>query len=164
MSRIAGHYAPWLLGALVAGLTALTLVPDALAVVPWPVLAALLVGALYLGLSILAHNRGLCERCIASLPLDAARVADRYALRFRVAHLFDRRAFAVCYLGALLVSSLLSGHPLGRYGWAVAESSLVYLLMVYVTHQRLQPWCPYCRGGGEEQVTPTTPTPVSSHH
>ena len=163
MSKVIGHYAPWLLAALVGGLIAGTLVPDAVPDVAWPAAVGLLAVALFLGLSILAHNRQLCERCIAALPLDASTVAARYAIRFRVAHLFESKLFALCYLAALVGSSLLSAHPVGRYGWAVAEASLVYLLVVYVTHQRLQPWCPYCRGGGEEQAAPTTPTPVSTH-
>ncbi len=163
MSRTAGHYAPWALAVLVGGLIALTVVPGAAAFVPWPALVALLVVAGYLGLAILAHNRRLCERCIASLPLDASTVAARHRTRFRVAHLFERRAFAVAYLGTVLASALVAAHPVGRYVWAAAEASLVYLLLVYVTHQRLQPWCPRCRAGGEELTAPTTPSPVSSH-
>ncbi len=162
MSRIIGHYAPWFLATLVGALVVLTLIPAVSTLVPWQVLLALLVVAFLLGLSILAHNRRLCERCIASLPLDAATVAGRYAVRFRVAHLFESRLFALCYLGALVGSSLLYSHPVGRYGWAVAEASLGYLLLVYVTHQRLQPWCPQCKNGGEEQPARPTPTPVST--
>jgi len=162
MSRIIGHYAPWFLATLVGALVVLTLIPAVSTLVPWQVLLALLVVAFLLGLSILAHNRRLCERCIASLPLDAATVAGRYAVRFRVAHLFESKLFALCYLAALVGSSLLYSHPVGRYGWAVAEASLGYLLLVYVTHQRLQPWCPQCKNGGEEQPARPTPTPVST--
>jgi hypothetical protein len=163
MNRIVGHYAPWLLVTIVGALIVLTLLPAASAAVPWPVLMALLVVAVVLAWSIFAHNRRLCERCIASLPLDASTVAGRYAVRFRVAHLFERKLFAVCYLAVVVGSAFLATHPVGRYGWAAAEASLVYLLYVYVTHQRLQPWCPQCRTGGEEQAAPTTPTPVTSH-
>ena len=163
MSRIVGHYAPWLLATLVGALIALTLVPAVSSRVPWLVLVALLAVAVFLGLSILAHNRHLCERCIASLPLDAATVAARYAVRFRIAHLFESKLFALCYLAGLVGSSFLYSHPVGRYGWALAQGSLVYLLLVYVTHQRLQPWCPHCRNGGEEQAAPTTPSPVTTH-
>jgi hypothetical protein len=162
VSRIVGHHAPRILATLVAALIALTLVPAVSSVVPWPVGVGLLAAAVYLGLCVLAHNRRLCERCIASLPLDAAEVASRYAVRFRVAHLFESRLFAIGYLVTLVGSALLYADPVGRYGFAVAEASLVYLLLVYVTHQRLQPWCPYCRNGGEEQSTPTTPRPVST--
>jgi hypothetical protein len=162
MSRIVGHYAPWLLATLVGSLIVLTLVPAVSAVVAWQILVLLLAAAVFLGLSILVHNRRLCERCIAALPLDAAAVAGRFAVRFRVAHLFESKLFALCYLAAVGGSAVLYSHPVGRYGWAVAEASLVYLLLVYVTHQRLQPWCPHCRNGGEERKVPTTPTPVST--
>jgi len=162
MRRIVGHYAPWLLAALVGALIVLTLVPAASAYVPWPVPLILIPLAVFLGLSLLVHNRHLCERCIAALPLDAATVASRYAVRFRVAHLFESRLFAACYVGTLAVAAFLYGHPVGRFVWAAAEASLVYLLLVYVTHQRLQPWCPYCRNGGEEQHAPTPPNPVST--
>jgi|RhiMethySRZTD1v2_1073278.scaffolds.fasta_scaffold12712_8 hypothetical protein len=166
MSRTAGHYAPWFLAALVSGLIVLTLVPEWAGVVPWPLLAgvllAVLVAALYLALCVFAHNRRLCERCVGSVPLDASRVASRYGLRFRVAHLFERKALAVAYLATVLGAAVLSTHPVGRYVWAAAQASLIYLLFVYVTHQRLQPWCPQCRQGGSHQITPTRPNPVSS--
>jgi hypothetical protein len=159
--RIVGHYAPWLLAVLMSALTVLTLVPDAVDI-PWPVLVPLLGVAVALGLSILVHNRSLCERCIAALPLDATATAARYARRFKVAHLFEHRLFALGYLAGIVGTSLLYGDPVGRYAWAAAQLSLVYLLMVYVTHQRLRPWCPHCRNGGEERATPVTPSPVSS--
>jgi hypothetical protein len=166
MSRTAGHYAPWFLAALLGALVVLTVVPALSAAVPLAVLFAILLAALagagYLALCVFAHNRRLCERCIASVPLDASRVAGRYGIRFRVAHLFERRAFAVAYLGTVLGSAALATHPVGRYVWATVQASLVYLLVVYVTHQRLQPWCPRCRNGGEELTAPTRPAPVSS--
>lgn len=166
MSRTAGHYAPWFLAALVSGLIVLTLVPEWAGVVPWPLLAgvllAVLVAALYLALCVFAHNRRLCEKCIGSVPLDASRVASRYGLRFRVAHLFERKVFALAYLAALTGSALLYEYPVGRVGWALAEVSLLYLLLVYVTHQRLQPWCPQCGNGGEERTAPAGPRPLST--
>jgi hypothetical protein len=162
MSKTIGHYAPQVLAMLLGALILMTVVPVFSVLVPWPVLIALLAVACWLGLSILAHNRHLCERCIASLPLDAATVASRYALRFRVAHLFESKLFALGYLGTLVGASFLYSHPIGRYGWAAAESTLIYLLLVYVTHQRLQPWCPHCKNGGEELTAPTSPTPVST--
>jgi hypothetical protein len=166
MSRTAGHYAPWYLAGLVSGLIVLTVVPGLVDLVPWPVLAGALlvalVAAVYLALCVFAHNRRLCERCIGAVPLDASRVASRYKLRFRVAHLFERKTLAIGYLATLLGSAVLAVHPVGRYVWAAGQASLIYLLFVYVTHQRLQPWCPRCRNGGEELIAPTRPNPVSS--
>jgi hypothetical protein len=162
MSRLIGHYAPWLLATLVGALIALTLVPAFAELVPWQTLVLVFAAVVLLAVAIFAHSRSLCEHCIASMPLDAPTVASRYGTRFRVAHLFEQRAFAFTYLGVVIGSSFLNGHPVGKYGWAAVEASLVYLLFAYVTHQRLQPWCPHCRNGGEELATPTSPTPVSN--
>src|SRR2546421_7555710 len=158
MGRIVGAYASWLLAALVGVLIVLPLVPAA-ASVGWPVLPLMFVVTVLLAVSIFVHNRRLCERCIASMPLDAAAVASRYAVRFRIAHLFEHKLIAVCYLAGLIGCSLLSTDPVGRYGWAVAQASLVYLLLVYGTHQRLQPWCPQCRNGGGGRAPPPAPSP-----
>ena len=163
MGKFVGHYAPWLLTIPIGALIVVTLTADRSSSVPWPVVVVPLVVAGFLGLSLLAHNRRLCERCITALPLDASKVADRYDRRFRAAHLFESKLFALGYLAVVLGSSLMYAHPVGRYAWAAVGASLMYLLVVYVTHQRLQPWCPYCRNGGDEQVTPTTPAPVSTH-
>jgi hypothetical protein len=162
MNRVVGHYAPWLLATVLGLLIALTLVPVVPLFVVVPVLLAMFAVALYLAFALFAHNRRLCERCIAALPLDASTVAHRYAWRFRVAHLFENRVLAVGYLGVVLGSSLLYTHPVGRYAWAAVQATLVYLLLVYMTHQRLQPWCPRCRDGGEELAAPTAPSPVTS--
>jgi len=161
MGRIVGHYAPRLLLGIVATLVVLTLVPAAADLVPWPASLALLTGAVLLGVSLVAHNRRLCERCIAALPLDASLVASRYRVRFRVAHLFESKLFALGYLAVVAGSSFFYDNPVGKYPAAVVEASLAYLLFAYVTHQRLQPWCPHCKHGGEEQITPVTPTPVT---
>jgi hypothetical protein len=164
MSRLVGHYAPRLLVVLVAGLITLTLVPAIPVEIAVPVLVVLLAVTLVLAVSLFAHNRGLCERCIASLPLAASAAANKYPLRFRIAHLFERKVFAFGYVAVIAATSLLYFHPAGKYAWAVAQLSLVYLVLVYTTHQKLQPWCPYCKNGGEEQTTPTAPTPVSTSH
>lgn len=160
-SRTIGHYAPWILAGVVGVLIVTTVLPAASAVLPWPLSLALLPLALFVGVSIIVHNRQLCERCAAALPLDASATAGRYGLRFRVAHLFQGRLFAFCYLAVVAASFVFYSDPVGRFGTALVESSLVYLLFVYVTHQRLQPWCPYCRSGGDDHTVPTTPDPVS---
>ena len=162
MSKILGHYAPGLLSALICLLIVLTLAPTVTSHVPGLVLLGLLVVVLLLAYSVFAHNRRLCERCIASLPLDASTVAARHAVRFRIAHLFERKRYALCYLAALVAGSLLYSHPIGRYGWAAAQASLIYLLLVYTTHQRLQPWCPQCGNGGHERTASTAPTPITT--
>ena len=163
MSGFVGHHAPSLLVTLVGSLVVMTIVPSASSAVPWEVLVMVQVAVVVLAISMFAHNRRLCARCIASVPLDAANVAARYGVRFRVAHLFERKAYAIGYLVVLGGSAFFADHPVGRYAWALAQASLVYLLLAYVTHQRLQPWCPQCKHGGEDIAVPTTPTPVSTN-
>jgi hypothetical protein len=162
MNKTVGHYAPWLLGTLLSGLIVLTLVPNGWSFVPLPVLLGLLVVTAYVAFAVFAHNRHLCERCIAALPLDASSAARRYGMRFRVAHLFEHKLLAAGYLLIVVGSSVLYTDPVGRYEWAAVQATLVYLLVVYVTHQRLQPWCPGCRQGGEDVATPITPMPIST--
>ncbi|GGJ79978.1 hypothetical protein GCM10010123_07290 [Pilimelia anulata] len=160
MSNVVGHHATRVLAALIAALPVWALLPVEPRPTAAPALAVLLPVAAGLGWAILRHQRRLCERCVRAMPLDASAVAARYGRRFRVAHLFERRLVAVGYLAAVLVCSLLYASPVGRVAWAVAVLSLVYLLFVQLTHQRLQPWCPHCRHGGVAEVTPTAPTPI----
>ncbi len=162
MSRVIGHYAPWLPGAIVLVLIGLTLAPETSPILTWYVLVLVLASAVVVAGALVRHNRGLCDRCIASVPLDASATASRYGTRFRVAHMFENKAFAISYLAIVVSTSLLYFHPVGKYVWASAQATLGYLLVVYVTHQRLAPWCPYCRNGGEEQSSPTAPQPVST--
>ena len=105
MGKFVGHYAPWLLTIPIGALIVVTLTSDRSSSVPWPVVVVPLVVAGFLGLSLLAHTRRLCERCVAALPLDAAKVADRYGRRFRTAHLFESKLFAFGYLAVVAGSS-----------------------------------------------------------
>jgi hypothetical protein len=107
------------------------------------------------------HDRRLCEQCAASMPLNAAEVASAYRRRFAVAH--AQRRTVVGYLVALIAANLLliGGTTPGRIAWAVAQSSMVYLVLAYSSHRRFQPWCPQCRndGGGEGEFDPPRPLP-----
>lgn len=162
MSRVIGHFAPGLLVTVVGALIVMTIIPALSALVPLAALFALVAFTVFLAYAVLSHNRQLCERCVRALPLDAASVASRYSLRFRVAHLFESKLLAGLYLAVVLASALLSTHPIGRYGWAAVQATLAYLLFVYVTHQRLQPWCPQCRNGGSEIHAPAEPVTINS--
>lgn len=117
------------------------------------VLLAVLVFALGSWGAMRVHDRRLCERCLTMLPLDASRVAERYRLRFRAVHLAADRRVVLGYLGLLVTSDLLwlRADTTGRVLWALVQSTMFYLVLSYVSHRRFQPWCPECRGGGEEQ-------------
>jgi hypothetical protein len=104
------------------------------------------------------HDHGLCERCVAALPLDAAAQAARYRLRFRVAHVGGNPRYGLPYLAVIVLSNFAPGTP-GRIFWSLAQLSLIYLLRCAVTHRRFQPWCPWCRGGGEDERSDAGPLP-----
>ena len=117
------------------------------------------------------HDRRLCESCMSALPLDASATAARYRRRFAIAHLASNIRLTVVYLMVLLASSplLLNTHLLpsgpSRLLWAAIQSTMIYLMLSYSTHRKLQPWCPECRGGdgGREDVTAPDPIPTGSH-
>jgi hypothetical protein len=120
---------------------------------------ALLLPVLLFGLVIFSwllmrdHDRRLCEFCVSSMPLDAAEIASQLHRRFTLAHLGERRQLVVGYLIVLVgANGLLLIGPVGRVGWAIIESSMIYLVMAYSSHRRFQPWCPQCRGGDIKQL------------
>ena len=112
------------------------------------------------------HDRRLCETCMASMPLNAEELAVRYKHRFAVAHLAQNRALTVAYLLALLASNFVLLNPsvlpdpLGRYVWALVQTTMIYLILASATHRKLQPWCPQCKGGGGEKEDVDAPEPV----
>ena len=166
-----GHWSPHLLVAAI--LTSIALVLRPLPPTPLALLVPVLVVAVVLvsWLTMRQHDRGLCELCMASMPLNPSEAATRCRRRFVVTHLgSDRRALAA-YLIVLVGSNLLllPGPGLlqtvGQYAWAAAQVTLIYLVVCYTTHRRLQPWCPECqgRGPGEEERLPD-PSPSGSSY
>lgn len=154
-----GHYgAKILIGAILA---AIALRVDPLpsgtllsVMVPVMVMAVVLISWLMMR----QHDRRLCEHCMASMPLDATAQAARYRSRFDVAHLGSSRSVVIGYLALLIGSAFVPGLA-GEIFWTVMQLSMVYLVLSYSTHRRLQPWCPYCRGGGEDDKV-DTPEPL----
>jgi hypothetical protein len=162
-----GHGAPQvLIGAI---LTSIVLVLRPLPATPAFLLVPILVMAVVLGswVAMRQHDRSLCERCMAGMPLNPSELAARCRRRFVVTHLgSDRRALAA-YLLILVMSNLLLLTPagpartVGEYAWAAVQTTLIYLVVCHSTHRRLQPWCPECAGGGpgdESRVYDPTPS------
>jgi hypothetical protein len=107
------------------------------------------------------HDRRLCEACAWAMPLNAAEVAARYQSRFAVAHAGQNRPLVFAYLIVLLGSNVVLVDGLaGRIGWAVVQSSMIYLVLAYSSHRRFQPWCPRCDGGGGGDDRVEVPDPV----
>jgi Na+/melibiose symporter-like transporter len=107
------------------------------------------------------HDRSLCEHCVAAMPLNPSELAARYSRRFWLSHTGAEPKFVVPYLAVLIGSNFATG-TVGRFGWAVVQTSMIYLILSYSTHRRLQPWCPWCRegGGGWDADNIDSPDPV----
>jgi hypothetical protein len=140
---------------------------------PLALLAPILLMALVIAswIAMRQHDRGLCERCMGSMPLNPSEAAARSRRRFFVTHLGSNRRVVAGYLIALVAANilLLPGpgvtQTMGEYAWAAVQTSLIYLVVCYTTHRRLQPWCPECEGGGPGDDERTwTPAPSGSSH
>ncbi|MGI3779795.1 MAG: hypothetical protein ACRYG2_03380, partial [Janthinobacterium lividum] len=142
-----------LIGAIVAAIAIVVMPPP-----PGSAAALLLPGGLFAfvlasGYLMRQHDRRLCEDCMRAMPLDASATSARLRNRFSIAHQFSRRRVVVGYLVGLIASNvlLLGDGRLevpGRWAWAACQSTMIYLVLAYSTHRRLQPWCPFCRGRG----------------
>jgi hypothetical protein len=78
-----------------------------------------------------------------------------------LAHFATEPRFLIPYFTVLIGSNFLPG-TWGRIVWAVVQCSMIYLIMSYVSHRRLQPWCPWCNngGGGSDHDDDVTPPPL----
>ena len=168
-ARRLGHWAPQVLVAVIAASIVSVLWPpayDAPAAVVVPATLVALVLLSWVGLR--QHERRLCEECMASLPLDPAGAALRYRARLAVAHLATDLRLVVGYLLVLVTGSVvlldLATVPahVGRPLWVALQLTLVYLVLSYSTHRRLQPWCRRCSGGGDDHVETPDPLPTGS--
>jgi hypothetical protein len=155
-----GHWAAQLLiGAICAAilLRVVPIAPDNLMAVGAPVALMTLVVVTWLLMR--KHDRRLCEHCMTAMPLNAAESAARYRRRLATAHLGSNKLLVVAYLAVLVGSVFLPGR-VGLAIWAIAQATMIYLLLSYTTHRRLQPWCRACRGRGGEDEKVDTPDPV----
>jgi hypothetical protein len=160
-----GHFAPELLIVTIIAIIALRFRPmgGSASVI---VSLALIMFVLASWIMLRKHDRGLCEHCMLSMPLNPSEQAVRYKRRFWMSHTGADKKFMIPYLVVLIGSNFFPGTA-GLYAWAVIQSSMVFLILSYSTHRRLQPWCPWCSegGGGMERETPWVPEPdyTSTH-
>ncbi|MGH8961028.1 MAG: hypothetical protein ACRDWT_07440 [Jatrophihabitantaceae bacterium] len=154
-----GHYGPEALSASILGVIALGVHP-----LGWPyaltVPLTLLVFVIASWLLMRQHDRRLCELCVLSMPLNPSEQAVRYKRRFRLAHSGGEPRLVIPYLIVLIGSNFVIG-TITRFGWALVQSTMIYLIVSYSTHRRLQPWCPWCQGGDgghdDEDAAPPPP-------
>lgn len=142
-----GHHAPQLLCGCIAVAIGLGLSPRGATGLSLLLALALIAVVLVTWALKRRHDRRLCEACAASMPLNPTLMAGRYRRRLFLAHQGTNRYCLGLYLTVLIGSNFLTSQP-GRYVWAVVQASMIYLVLSDTSHRRLQPWCPWCRGGG----------------
>ena len=159
-ARLGHHANEILVGAIVAA-TALGLYPPP---AQYAIGIALLLASTVIGAWLLMrrHDRQLCETCVLAMPLNPSQDAQRYARRFWMAHTGSEPRFLVPYLAVLVGSNFAGGSLPGKAFWAVMQLSMIWLILSQSTHRRLQPWCPWCSGGGGGQDVDDLP-PVIPH-
>jgi hypothetical protein len=156
LSATLGHYAINMLAAAIVAVVAVQFVAlDPLTILTISV--TLIAFVLLCWLLMREHDRRLCEQCVLEIPLNPSEQAKRFQRRFWMAHTGSEPRFLVPYL-TVLIGSNFATTTIGRFGWALIQLSMVYLLVSQSTHRKLQPWCPWCQqGGGGSEVDETPP-------
>lgn len=140
------------------------------------VYALVLVAAVLIHISLLlgemAHEKWLCWRDVASATvlLDPQTAVEKNRNTLAFAH--KRKAQLVYTAGlapVVLIGFRVHNWPMpGRVAATVAAvvgvGCVLYLNHVSRTHRRLQPWCPFCRGGRGDTDTTPAPTPTPAGH
>jgi hypothetical protein len=155
-----GHFAPELLITAIGAVIVMGMVP--VYSVYSAGISVLLFGFVIISWVLLRrHDRALCEHCLLSMPLNPSEQAARYGRRFWMSHTGSDPKFMIPYIVVLIGSNFFPGTA-GRLAWAVIQSSMIFLILSYSTHRRLQPWCPWCSdgGGGMDREEPSVPDPL----
>ncbi len=159
-----GHLAPQSLIVAILGVIVLRLRPPADPTLALVISIALVSFVITSWLLMRRHDRGLCEHCMAGMPLNPSELAVRYKRRFWLSHSGAQPRYLIPYFAVLIGSSFVPGQR-GVLFWALVQTTMIYLILAYSTHRRLQPWCPWCRedGGGHDEE-PSVPDPLPSDH
>jgi len=159
-----GHFAPQALIGSIVAVILLRVDPPADPSAALGVSVALIAFVLASWLLLRRHDRGLCEHCLAAMPLNPSELAVHYKRRFWLSHTGAQPRYVILYLVVLIGSNFLPGR-IGLLIWTLVQTSMIYLILAYSTHRRLQPWCPWCRNdGGDDDEQPATPDPHPGDH
>lgn len=107
------------------------------------------------------HDAGLCERCVASMPLNAPdRVRQpRTRAMLRIRHTPLRVAIAGFVAVEVLFLWPLHGWQRGAAGTIGDVVLAAWWVSLYV-HRKVEPWCPWCHprdDEGDEEFVPDGP-------
>lgn len=113
--------------------------------------------------SIIAHSRiPACEVCVRKIPLNGSELAERRRFFLQWNHRFWwlLAPFLVINVVTLGVASLFDDRTMDSIMGAIAGSAWVPTLIAVEIHDRLRPWCPWCRRGRDDDEEAPAPTPV----
>lgn len=105
------------------------------------------------------HQRDLCERCMAHVPLDGQKKAEKALWRLKFVHrgwtVYAAVVIAVLVLGVVFDPSGTAA----RIAWSCIDMFYMIANLNSMRHDRLTFWCPWCKDGGdgdEEEVPDPT--------
>lgn len=119
-----------------------------------------------------AHDRKLCDACIAGWPLDPQSEVQRRRHWLRMEHRWDGATRPVVWFWVLLVLAISVGLLVLTITTDLHWPQVVMQTAIYVffaltgysrhVHKRLEPWCPWChRDDGDEHFHPEPVAPPS---
>lgn len=141
-ARHIGMFLPYLVQ-LIYGVT--TWFPD----LPEWVTAIITVVAVGCVWIVIQHSRELCDKCLGEMPLDPDKAVKRNMRPLWLIHHMKKPAIA---MGVVFLASI----ALPKHWWethVIADllfAAVCYWMFAAMRHQRLQPWCPWCRDDGDD--------------
>lgn len=110
------------------------------------------------------QRRRLCLGCAAAVPLDPGGEAARRLRWLRLAHWQTASSWlpiAVLAVPVLALAAVALTVDLPAFGLAVAAAVMPAAVGIHAMalHERLRPWCPWCRGGGGGEPDDPEPDP-----
>lgn len=112
----------------------------------------------------IAHNKNLCEPCLADMPLDGPAMAEKKARELRIFHSLydDRRMSVVLALPSVLGLGVwkIKSRKLSSAAYLALAMPDIYLAHIRRTHFKLEPWCPQCHPHDKDDDREDVPDPV----
>lgn len=111
---------------------------------------------------VIQHTRELCDKCLGDMPLDPDKAVKRNMRLLRLIHHMKKPAIV---LGVIFIVSI----ALPKHWWeAHVLSDLLFVAITYwlfavMRHNRLEPWCPWCRDDGDGDTFEEVPDPTDDH-
>lgn len=160
-ARTMSHYSMWFAAWLCASNVLMAVVPQSVMWAQWTLVwTGYIFGLLPLVMSYYGdqvHVRAWdCPTCVARTPiLNSAEEVERQRPRLRWVH--DRKRVltyaAESFALFLAAPFLIPGSPIWRQAVALPWYAVwIYTCLAGEAHRNLQPWCPWCRRGGDGDV------------